>query len=129
MQREVPRYEAEGLFPYANLTFTILPSFSCENATFLYTRKAFCYNEWKRVVEAPTPTKEKVMPLKIPQTAVGEGLAPPAKNNRLPNPIDPSKMLQRMGRTVEDACPYKSKGFADEILLTLGRGRRPRRPA
>ena len=24
-----------------------------------------------RVVEAPTPTKEKVMPLKIPQTAVG----------------------------------------------------------
>ena len=24
-----------------------------------------------------------------------------------------------MGRTVEDACPYKSKGFADEILLTL----------
>ena len=29
----------------------------------------------------------------------------------------------------EDACPYKSKGFADEILLTLGRGRRLRRPA
>ena len=31
-----------------------------------------------------------------------------------------------MGRTVEDACPYKSKGFADEILLTLvGEGLAP----
>ena len=35
------------------------------------------------------------------------GYHPPAKNTRSPNPIGLSELLQRMVRTVEDACPYK----------------------
>ena len=36
------------------------------------------------------------------------GYHPPAKNNRLPNPIGLSKMLQRMERVVGDVDPYKN---------------------
>ena len=94
------------------------------------------------------PTKEKVMPLKIPQTAVGEGLAPPAENHHQPKPNrlsksndfydsvgvgahdDPCKtpptesnrsveMLQRMVRVVEAPTPTDVKGKTEEILLTI----------
>ena len=72
----------------------------------------------ERVVGAPTPTDVKGKTEEILLTIVEEDIILP-QNNRQPNPIGLTKMLQRMERVVEAPTPTDVKGKTEEILLTI----------